>query len=582
LAAVQIAQRLGAEVWATAGTLEKRAYLQSLGVQHVMDSRSLAFAAEIMAATDGQGVDVVLNSLTGAAVEKSLEVLGRYGRFVEIGKKDIYEKRALSLHPFQRALSYFAVDLAGLTVHRPAECAHLFQSVMCQVNAGDIQPVPVQTFEIAEAVEAFRYMAQGKHTGKIAITVTDRARVPIVVRRTEEQGRIRPDGSYLITGGLGGLGLKVAEWLIQRGARDVVLVGRRGASEETERLLATWRVPGVRVEAVAADVSQSAEVARLLNIVRTQHGPLRGIIHAAGILDDGVLLKQTADRFERVLGPKAYSAWLLHQQTLTDELDFFVLFSSAASLLGSPGQGNYAAANAFLDGLAQHRVAQGLPGLSINWGAWSEVGMAAAQAQRGERIAQNGLGSLSPAEGLTALEYVLQQVTGQIGVMALNVRQWRQVYPRAAQLPMLAELFAATAREGVPTKTTGQLCQTLSNLPADQRSAALERYLREELAKVLRLKIDRIGRDAPLQGLGLDSLMALELRNRLEDNLGLQLTATLIWAHPTVSALASYLLTQLGLQVEIPPTPEPAAPQFSAEEGDAILKKLAALKQAMN
>jgi NAD(P)-dependent dehydrogenase (short-subunit alcohol dehydrogenase family) len=254
---------------------------------------------------------------------------------------------------------------------------------------------------------------------------------------------LRGDATYLITGGLGGLGLTVARWMVNQGVRHLALAGRNGSSKNTEPALDEMRNAGVEILVVKADAADSVQVKEMLAQIDGSMPPLRGIIHAAGVLDDGILLQQDLQRFRHVMAPKIEGAWNVHSQTLDRELDLFVLFSSAASMLGTPGQGNYAAANSFLDALAHHRRAQGKPALSINWGAWLDVGLAAAESNRGERLALRGMSGITPEQGVEALGQLLDSQSVQTGVMALNLRQWRQSYPKIAGSPLFVSLRRA-------------------------------------------------------------------------------------------------------------------------------------------
>jgi acyl transferase domain-containing protein/nucleoside-diphosphate-sugar epimerase/acyl carrier protein len=582
LAAVHIARSLQAEIYATAGSPEKHAYLHELGITHVADSRSLAFADQVKTWTEQQGVDVVLNSLSGPAIPASLGALAPYGRFVEIGKKDIYDQQTLSLSPFRRSLSYTAVDLTGMAAIKPAAFARLFQEVIAAVDSGAYPPLPVRLYPASQVIEAFHHLAQGQNIGKVVVMLEDAADVPVAPERWD--GQCDADATYLITGGLGGLGLKTAEWLVAKGARHLVLAGRHTPGMAANAAIEALRQKGVGVEAVAADVSQAEDVEALFALIQRTGRVLKGVIHSAGLLDDGILLKQNAERFAGVFAPKVSGGWLLHQATRACPLDFFVLYSSAASLLGAPGQGNYAAANAFLDGLAWYRQANGLPAISINWGPWGEVGLAAAQANRGERLAQQGMESIAPADGLAVLEYLMQQDVAQVGVLPIHIRQWRQSNPKAAQVALLRELVEAAGQSG-PAQQDG-LVAALRSLPSEQGRERLEEHLRQQLGQVLRLPAERIGSQTPVQALGLDSLMALEFRNRLENSLGLSLPVTLIWGYPTLAALSAHLASKLDLPQETAPiqAPEQAPnvqPQFSPEEHSKVSEKLAAIKKAL-
>jgi myxalamid-type polyketide synthase MxaE and MxaD len=390
--------------------------------------------------------------------------------------------------------------------------------------------------------------------------------------------RVREDASYLITGGLGGLGLSVARWLAGRGARHLVLVSRGGArTPEQKQALAALEARGVDVAVVQADVADAAQLARALDEA-SRRAPLRGVIHAAGVLDDGFVAQQTLERYQHVMAPKAAGAWNLHTQAR--DLDFFVLYSSAASLVGSPGQSNYGAANAFLDALAWHRRAQGLPALSLNWGAFSEVGLAAAQENRGERLASRGFGAISPDEGLEVLARLLRSDLTQVAVTPLDARQWLEFYPQLAS----SKRFSESVREAQRTRRTGTDTSKLEALRAadpKDRQGMIEAMVREQVARILRLETSSIERQTPFKSLGFDSLMGLELRNRLEGAFGLTLSATLVWTYPHLDALARHLADKLGLPLSAPPPPpEPAAEadashleNLSDTEAEALLEE---------
>ncbi len=359
------------------------------------------------------------------------------------------------------------------------------------------------------------------------------------------------EATYLITGGLAGLGLLVARWMVERGARHLVLMGRRGATEAAQPVLRELEQAGARIVVVKADVSRDDQVREVLAEIRRSLPPLRGVVHSAGVLDDGVLLQQDLARFATVMAPKVEGAWILHELTRETPLDFFVLFSSGASLVGSPGQGNHAAANAFLDALAHHRRALGLPALSINWGPWAEVGAAAERALEG-RMALRGLEPIPPREGLHLLARLMRAASPQVGALAMDWTQLAQDLP--AGLPFYSELSAAIPAAGQerpgPTEPPAPpLAEQLRQAPPDRRWDLLHASVRGEVVKVLGLDPSRqIETDRPLQELGLDSLMAVELRNAWARALGLALPSTLLLEGPTVSELTTLLLTRLAEQ----------------------------------
>ena len=545
LAAVQIARRAGAEVFATAGSRPKHDYLHRLGVEHVLDSRSLSFAKDVMALTRGAGVDVVLNSLAGEAIAAGLAILAPYGRFVEIGRRDIYRNAPMGLAPFRGNLSYSALDLERMCHERPEVVGALLRDLMRRVADGELEPLPVRAFPISQVTDAFRYMAEARHIGKIALSLApDDVRVAPVV---PAPAAIRPDATYLITGGLGALGLTMAGALVDWGARHLALVGRREPGAAVRGAIAALESKGAHVLTIQADVAEPGQVERALAEVRHRMPPLRGVIHAAGVLDDATLLQMTGGQIRAVMAPKAAGAWALHAATERDPLDVFVMFSSASALLGLAGQANYAAANTFQDALARHRRRLGRPALSIGWGPWAEVGMAADRSDRGGRLAALGLGSLTRGEGVEAFRRLLGGPREHVAVMALDVEAWCGAQAGPAN-PLLDRLRASGERGSLPGAPAGGLLDALRAAPAATRQPMLLEHVRGRVARILRLELSHVDRDAPLKSLGLDSLMTLELRNRLEADLGLRLSATLVWNYPTVAALAGHLAEALRLE----------------------------------
>jgi amino acid adenylation domain-containing protein len=543
LAALQLARRVGAEVFATAGTAEKRAFLTSIGVEHVMDSRSLAFADEVLERTGGQGVDAVLNSLAGEAISRGLATLADYGRFLEIGKRDIYQNTRLGLGPFRKNLSFFAIDLDRLMRERPGLLGSLLGHLVKDVGEGTLSPLPHAVYPISEVAAAFRTMQQGKHIGKLVLSMRQR---PPSIAPGDEPVAFRADASYLITGGLGGFGLAVARWMVERGARHLVLVGRRGIhSPEARAGVAALETLGARVTVLTADVSKEEDVTSVLAEVDRSLPPLRGVLHAAMVLEDSLLLNLDRELMRRVIAPKLGGAWNLHTQTANRSLDFFVLFSSLSSVFGHAGQGNYAAGNAFLDALAHHRRAQGLPALTVNWGYLGEVGYLAQRQQLGERLERQGVLSFTVQEALALLEKALQRQAVQVSVMRVDWARWRglgvtgRVSPRFAHLLQEAQ-SAISTQAGLPTLAA------LRAVAPEQRPELLDALLGEKVARLLGANLAKLDRDKPLLNLGLDSLMAVELRNWIESELRVNLPIVELMRSPSIARLTELLLGQLS------------------------------------
>jgi malonyl CoA-acyl carrier protein transacylase len=538
-AAVQLALQAGAEVFGTTSP-SKWQVLKFLGIKYVMNSRTLDFAEEVMAYTNGQGVDIVLNSLTGEGfIQKSLEVLSEQGRFIELAKRDIWStSQVASLRP---DVSYSIVDLAPIEQEQPALIASLLRQLMQQFESGSLQPLAQTVFPIQEAVSAFRYMQQAKHTGKIIITFPEQV-------KAQQPVTVRGDGSYLITGGLGGLGLLVARWLVERGAKNLVLVGRNEPSSQVKSQLRELESQGAVVVVANADVADREQMALVLREIETSNSPLRGIIHAAGVLDDGIVLQQNWERFARVMNPKVQGAWNLHTLTQNKPIDFFVLFSSVASLLGSAGQANHSSANAFLDALAFYRRSQGLPGMSINWGAWSEVGAAARNQQAMKLDEKMGMEAIAPQQGLQVLEQLLREAPVQVGVAPIN---WSQFFKRQmASWSFFQEVTPVSQEPSTKVPTKLEFRQVLEQAPVPERKTMLASHVSSQVTQVLGLKgSESIDWTCGFFALGMDSLSSIELRHRLQTTLGCSLPSTLTIDYPTVEALVTYLMEEVFPEV---------------------------------
>lgn len=559
LAAVQIARRAGAEVFATAGSPEKRRFLHDLGIEHVMDSRALDFSGEILEATGGRGVRLVLNSLTGESIAKSLAAMGPEGHFLELGKTDLWDQARVSA--VRPGVRFHPIALDAMMATVPEYVGALLRELLPEFERGELMPLRLKIYPLPEAVSAFRLMARAKHIGKVVITAPaageDQSRVPI-----------RGDGAYLVTGGLGGLGLKFAKWLVDRGARHLVLTGRSAPAEATQRAIAELRVLGAHVDVVRSDVSRRDDVQRLLAAIPV---PLRGVLHAAGVLDDGIVREQTRERFDKVMAAKVGGAIHLHELTLASPLDFFVMFSSAASVLGSPGQANYAAANAFLDALAHERRRRGLPALAINWGAWADVGMAAdLDRAKGNRRETAGVERIDIERGLAAFGRLLETDEPQVAVLPIDWKKLLESLPPGME-PAWLESIAAANRAPKTDDPRSNLKARLAELTAGGHFEVVLEFVREQAAKVM-------GSDAanlpdpqrPLNELGFDSLMGVELCNALSNGVGQHLPPTMLFDYPTLEKLSHHLAsTVLGLA--LPPAAVPAEPEPESLVLDRVL-----------
>ena len=533
LAAIQLAQAVGAEVFTTAST-PKHAYLHSLGVAHVFDSRKTAFGKEILDVTGGKGVDVVLNSLTSEGfINASLSCLKQGGRFVELARRDILSEDEMAAA--RPDVSYAILELDVLKKTDPAWVGRVLADVVRRLAAGELKPVVHSRWPLGEAGAALRFMRSARHLGKIVVTAP-----PLT------GGRLRTDRTYLVTGGLGGIGCAVAGWLADRGAGAIVLNGRRDPDAAAEDTIRTLRARGVTVQVELADMTDAAAVDRMLARVDATLPPLAGVIHSVGVLSDASLANQSWDRFETVLWPKVLGAWHLHRATQDCDLDLFILFSSRVGVMGNPGQANHAAANAFLDQLAGHRRAIGLPGQAIAWGAWSEIGEAAEQKDRIERQ-RAALGGrwFTPQQGLRAFERLVRQDVVTSVVMSMD---WSVFEEAVEERPLFLEELLSTDSDPdatVPSSSDDVLAR-LQETPVSERGNVLVSFLQREVQSVLRLP----SVPEPAVGffdLGMDSLMAVELRNRLNRSLSGEYTVsnTAVFDYPDIASLARHLSEEL-------------------------------------
>ncbi|MGH3231364.1 MAG: type I polyketide synthase, partial [Streptosporangiaceae bacterium] len=531
MAAVQIARYLGAEVFATASPGKWDA-LRALGFDpaHLASSRTLDFEQHFLQSTHGRGVDVVLNSLAREPVDASLRLLAGGGRFIEIGKTDIRDPAEVAAeHP---GVAYQAFDLMAADEGRSGQ---ILAELVTLFEEGALRPLPVAVHDIRLAAQAFRVLAQAQHIGKLVLSLA----------RPLDGG-----GTVLVTGGTGMLGALVARHLVAvHGVRHLVLVSRQGlGAAGAAVLVGELEAAGASVAVVAGDVGDRAVVQAVVAGVGDEH-PLMAVVHAAGVLDDGVFSGLDAGRLDTVLRAKADAAWYLHEATAGLELSAFVMFSSAAGVVGAPGQANYAAANAFLDALACHRRAAGLAGLAIGWGLWErESGLTAGMGTAGRaRMARAGIRALGTDEGLALFDAALARPGPAVVAARFD---FAALAGQGAGMPAVFRDLAGTGdgrRAAAGAGGASPLSQRLALLgPADRERVLLE-VVGKEAGVVLGLAPGGgLEPGRPLGELGLDSLMAVELRNRLSAATGLALPATLLFDYPTPGALGGYLEGLLG------------------------------------
>ena len=563
LAAVQIARDIGAEIYATAGSDEKRDYLRDLGIEHVFNSRTIEFADEIRQLTSGEGVDVVLNSLPGDAIDHSLGVLRDYGRFVEIGKIDIYQNKMIGLLPFHQNLSYTAVDLDHMFRHRLRDSSRLLETVTRKFAGGEYRPPHVTVFDAEDVTDAFRYMSRRQNIGKIVIAMP--ADMPSDLDDASEQpmrGHIRHDRTYLVTGGLGALGRRMAGWLAEKGAGRIALVSRRSPSETVQLELDELgrRFPECQFVAMQADVSDSGSVAQLVAAIDHDGWPLGGIIHAAGVVEMAFMTDMDVETYNRVVVSKIEGGWNLHAATADRDLDFFVLFSSVSTIIGTLQQSAYGAANAVLDGLAHFRRQSGLPATSINWGPFGEVGMAADAA---DDLATRGNLPLPPE---AAFELMMELVRDDVPQATVLIAQWDKlvrVYEalrRNGEAPPIFDDFKT--ERGDDEKAIAEakaLHSKLMSMDVRGRTDELREYLTGQIGRIMGLGPEDLDVNQSLNTMGLDSLMAIELANKLQMTLQVSLPMSIFIENPTVMTLAKH--SAVAMEGGADGADEAAAPQ---------------------
>jgi polyketide synthase 7 len=544
MAAVQLARHWGAEVFVTASR-GKWDTLRAMGFDddHIGDTRSLDFEAKFLATTGGAGVDVVLNSLAGEFLDASLRLLVGGGRFIEMGKTDLRDPEAVAAQ--HHDVYYRAFDLieAGpdLTASMLADLIELF-------DAGVLKPLPIKTFDVRSASAAYRFVSQARHTGKVVLTVPDGPGDAVL---TGSGGGLA-GGSVLITGGTGMAGSAVAAHLVARyGVAHVALLSRSGADGEgVAELVDRLKAAGAEVSVVACDVSDRDALAALIAALPERY-PLKGVFHAAGVLDDGLIASLTPQRVDTVLRAKVDGAWNLHELTRDMDLSAFVMFSSMAGIVGSPGQANYAAANSFLDELATHRRAAGLAGLSVAWGLWEQASGMTQHLDERDKARMSRIG-LAPMATEQALRFFDTAMLAERPVMVAARIDPRALADNGATLPpLLSQLVARPIRRVIDeadatSASTTSLVARLQGLSAEQRHSELVDLVCRNAATVLgRSNAGDINAGSVFQDLGFDSLTAVELRNRLKTATGLTLSPTLIFDYPTPIVLAEHLDTRL-------------------------------------
>lgn len=530
-AAIAIARDAGAEIFATAGSDDRRELLRKMGIERVYNSRTTNFADEIRRDTDGYGVDVVLNSLTGAGQRAGLELLAFDGRFVEIGKRDVYEHTRVDLYPFRNNLAFYYADLLLMSNSAPGQIGNLLSTVYGLVADGTLPTPEYSVRHMTEAGTAIREMSAAQHTGKLILTIPHGPQTGVAVPPTRAQV-FRKDGSYIVTGGTGGLGLFLAAAMASAGCGRIILTSRSQPNPQSQKTIDRLRANGADVVVECGSIADPDTATRLVSAATATGLPLRGVLHAAAVVDDATLGNITDELIDRDWAPKVHGAWHLHRATAEQPLDWFCSFSSVAALFGSPGQGAYAAANSWLDAFTAWRRNQGLPATAIAWGAWDQIGRGAGLAQRGDTA------MITPQEGAHAFRALLRHDRGYTAYLPLAGAPWLTAL--AARSPV-AEAFR-TADAGAETSSAAVLAE-LRTLSPEEWPDRLRRLVTDQVGLILRRAIDP---DRPFAEHGLDSLGNLELRTHIETQTGVRVTPKTIVTYNTARTLAGHLTEALS------------------------------------
>ncbi|MCE0556897.1 type I polyketide synthase [Motilimonas sp. E26] len=542
-AAIALCQQLtkqGVNVVVTVADTEQRALFNHVDVAGVCESHQTQALADLLQGFAVSQVDAVINFATGPQPLRIAQLIKPAGLFVNLTDSgNVALFNVLQEHDIR----YVKLDLATLITHRPRQISQSMQLLQADDNELHQVSAPLETFTLNNLAQVTLQLQQ--QDSQVLLDLSQRSGK---VLKAVPEPVITGEKSYLVTGGLGGLGLEIMAWLAQSGAKSIVLMGRSAPKPDALHAIELVRELGVEVLTLQGDVSQLGDVKRVVEQINGRAYPLGGIIHSAGVLDDATIMQQSHEKYQRVLQPKIQGSWNLHLATQAIELDFFVCFSSIAAVVGWAGQSNYASANAYMDGLCAYRRAQGKPGLSINWGPWAEAGMAANLASEDiKRMNNAGMAALAPDAGLHAMAHLMQSSMAQAGVFDLD---WSKIFNQQVN-PSQATVFSQFFDLADASQLDDFLGRFNSSEGDEKRQILLEKVT-DTLAMVLGLdSSENLEPNVNVFEYGLNSLMGMDLKNRLQASVDLPLPATLILKHPSVDAMTDFILAHASPAQEV-------------------------------
>lgn len=542
IAAIQYARHVGAEVYATTSRPEKAEYLRSIGLKNVYSLRQLEFVSGIRTDTGGYGVDVVISSLPGETLHQSIALLAPYGRYIEIGKKDIVENAGLPLQFFGKNLSFSSMDFDKFLKERSALVKGYFKDIHDYFEQGIFQPLPLSVFPAEQIRDAFGLIEKGQHVGKVVVDMDNQELEMIPAKRTTDLS----SSTCLITGGTQGLGLQLAKWLATKGARNIVLVSRSGLAPDIEQdVLDYFTRQNVTLRVEKADISDRQRVQEVVDGIAEDMLPLGLVIHCAMVLDDGLLADLTKERFLKVMKPKIDGALNLHHALAGSHPAHFICISSISSLVGNPGQGNYVAANAFLDGFAFYRTAQGLPCTTLNLGVLLETGVVQRDKNLQTILESVGIRGFTNKQLLKGFDSLLDEPVPQAGFFDIDWALWAANNKKASGISLFKEYIQSGEQKQNANPEQAALIKQLREMETPERHAATVSILTQMLSEILRMPAQNINPERGINLLGIDSVMVVELINVITKKFGVAMAPMEFLSGPTVNDIASSLLSRL-------------------------------------